>query len=216
MKRIALILAAWFGVALPTLAGIPPIPAPAPGQALLAPAYVSGNWYAPPFVTAATGSAMSSGFVQCAPQIALVPIKVQALGARINTAGSSNIQLALYANSGGYPSGAALGSTGNIVDTSTGMISGTVTPFTLPAGMYWACANANDSTVVFQSNNSSNSLSASGLVGNPTLANLSAASTAVLLVIQQSATFGTWPTLSSSGWSVTSSGHNPIIYLQGQ
>lgn len=199
------------------------------GAGFVMPSVVSGNWYAPAWVTLATGSALTSGRISCALQYnALGSFVVKSLGGRITTLGSSNIQFAVYTNSGAAISGTGfstpgtlLGNTSNIVDTSAAAVSGAITgpasetSFTLPAGYYWFCVNANDGTVVMQSF----SASTTGLtgvvgVGHQTLATLTSAATTAALNVFVAGTFGTWNAGSSYTWATTSTNQFATGYVQ--
>lgn len=180
------------------------------------PAYVSGNWYAPPFLTVATGAAVAINNMYCSEQINLAPMTVQALAARVATAGTSNFQLAIYANAGGFPNGAPLATTGNISDLSAGLVSAAPSGgnFSLPAGAYWACTMANDATVVFQSVSTAIT-AAAAFAGSATLSSLgSSAANVALRLSMTGQTFGVWPTVSSAGWNVSNTMPAAVIYLQ--
>lgn len=174
----------------------------------------SSNWYEPPYFILGAGTALTASRMTCIPQFSPQSFTVKTLGARVTTAGSTNIQLAIYANSGGFPNGSPLGSTGNIADTPAGLVSAAVTPFTLPAGVYWACVVANDSTVIMQT--VANSVAwYSAMNGSATQATVNSGAGAVGMAIFQAITFGTWPTLSSSGWTqVASAGNGAVIMVQ--
>jgi hypothetical protein len=158
---------------------------------------ISGNWYLPPFVGLNAGAAMTGSRMICQERLnVLTGLTVKALGVRITTGGSTNIALAIYANSAGRPNGAPLGFTTSIVDTTPGAVSGTVTNFSLPFGPYWACEVANDSSVILLANSFSTQTPA--FVGSATQSNLNTASG---LSVFQAITFPTFPTVTSSGWT---------------
>lgn len=176
----------------------------------------SGNWYEPPYFILGAGTALTVNRMTCIPQFNPGPaFSVKTLGARVTTGGSTNIQLAIYANSGGFPNGAALASTANIADTPAGLVSSAVTVFTLPAGVYWACIVAGDSTVIMQT--VANSMAwYSAMNGSATQATVNSGAGAVGMAIFQAFTFGSaWPTLSSSGWTqVASAGNGAVVMVQ--
>lgn len=184
------------------------------GQPSMMPPDISSNWYAPPFVTGAAGAALTAGTISCSLQFNFAPMTVKALGARITTAGSSNIQLADYANASGRPSGAPLGATGNIVDTAAGAVSAAPVGgnFTLPAGAYWACVNAGDSTVVMQASSNAAPV-ASVFVGSASEGNVSGGATNLSFRLTMSETFGTWPTATGSGWTEVANTNAAAIIL---
>jgi hypothetical protein len=158
---------------------------------------ISGNWYLPPFLGLNAGAAMTGSRMICQERLNLLTgLTVKALGVRITTGGSTNIALAIYANSAGRPNGAPLGFTTSISDTAPGAVSGTVTNFSLPYGPYWACEVANDSAVILLANSSATQTPA--FVGSATQSNLNTASG---LSVFQAITFPTFPTVTSSGWT---------------
>lgn len=189
-----------------------------PSSPIAAPA-VSGNWYQPPFLVEANGTAATAGRMVCTEQVNIITgLTVKGLAVRTIAAGTSNTQLAIYANSGGFPNGAPLGSTGNLLNTSANTNIGTpgdVTNFSLPVGPYWACVVSNDSTVDFLSSSpGSVGAGTSALIGSATLANV-LFTAGVQIVKVQTITFGTFPTATSTGWtenSVTS--QSAVILLQ--
>ena len=80
--------------------------------AALQPAYISSNYYLPPFVSLGAGTALTANSIGLMPFVLPAAMTVKALGAYISTAASGgNIQCAVYANSAGRPSGPALIST---------------------------------------------------------------------------------------------------------
>lgn len=180
------------------------------------PAYQSTWWYVPPYVTAITGSALNSGRMGCGPFTIPKSITIIALGVRINTAGSTAIQLAVYANSGGYPSGSPLITTASIPDTAVGNVSASVTATTLVPGVYWACEESNDSTVVIQGVSQAFSTQ-SGVTGAPAQADLVSNTAALNEQMYYIATFGTWPSLSSTGatWQAGAT-YTPMIQMEEQ
>lgn len=187
------------------------------GGSSLYPAAISGNWYSPPNANAVAGTALTGSRMNCQQQInVLSGLTVKTLGARITTLGSSNIQLAIYANSAGKPNGAPLGATGNIVDTSTGAVSAAPAGgnFSLPAGPYWSCVVANDSTVVLQA--TSNVMAqTSAYAGSATLATVTSSSTVFGMSVFQAITFGSWPTVTGTGWTeLTTQTAGGIVFFQ--
>ena len=165
--------------------------------------YTAGNWYSPPFTTAIAGSVFTAGRIYAYPFVIFQTMNIQALGVKVTTVGSSNVQVAIYASSGNYPNGAAVCSTGNIVNTAAAAVSavcsqGTVT---LTPGIYWAETNVNDATMICTTISAASNPAAS-FAGNSTLANVAFQAAGVGFDIQQTQTFGTWPTESSSGWTL--------------
>lgn len=194
------------------------------------PGYITNNWYAPlGIIGGVTGVANTANVLVCTYGYIPRTITISALGVRIGTVGTTNIQLAVYGNSGGLP-GTLLSSTGNISDTS----SGTVVQGALAANVQigpngtaagkdvWFCSNTNDSAVTFNAQIPSGSLMAM-YSGSPTLANMMGASSIMLGALTcagancngGSSTFNTWPSsLSGSTWSNTTTAIAPIIIFK--
>jgi len=159
------------------------------------PGFISGNWYMPfGIANVVAGAALAQGSIRFVPFILPAPMTVKALAVRITTAGTSNLQLALYASSGGRPSGNALAATSSIANTSTGLQSASVTPAALTPGLAWMAVNCNDSACVTLTSGLNNP-QMSALVGSATLGDIngSGANTGLFLTFAQS--FGTWPNM---------------------
>jgi hypothetical protein len=174
------------------------------------PGYVSGNWYMPPFVPLSAGASLTANRIDCVAQLSLAPMTVRTLGAHITTADTGgNVQLAVYANSGisGLPTGTPLGYTASISSGATGVVSAAPVngAFTLPAGVYWACVNADNGAVVLQSP-SGNSTYMSALVGNASQGNISGGNSASAFYLYAAQTFGAWPDLTSASFTPFGSG----------
>jgi hypothetical protein len=192
-----------------------------PAQPAFVPARVSGNWYAPPFVTATTGSVTAANRQTCGQFVVLRAITVTGLGGRVNTAGSTTLALAIYSDGPGYPA-TPLITSGAIADTSATTVSSTsLSPssYALAAGTYWSCVQSGDATMVFQG--ISGAMQATGwLAGASTLANLDGATSNIGYALYVSGvTVGTWGTYSSAGsWTVNAGGNNytPLIMVQSQ
>lgn len=170
------------------------------------PGYSASVWYLPANYgyIAGTGAPLASANLYCTPAwINDVSAKgggsatLASLAARIMTAGSSNVQLAIYANdatASPYRPGALLGHTGNIADTSAGTITAALTSgASVGPGLYWMCAEANDTTAKLESfpvSSTANSFYAAAVgstnAGSVLSSVLGAVSTA-------SGGFGTWP-----------------------
>lgn len=160
----------------------------------------------PPFITMTGGNALTAGRISCVAQISLAPMTVRTLGARISTASAGgNVQLAVYANaaSTGQPTGTPLGATASMSTTGTGVISGAPTGgnFTLPAGVYWACVNADNSVVAIESG--TNSLTyVTALIGSATQTNIASAGNLSGYWLTVNQTYGTWPDLTSAAFTI--------------
>lgn len=169
-------------------------------------------WYLPWGMTsAAAGSAPNATTTYCTPGWVnnLSPTgsgsgTLNGLATRITTLGTSNIQLAIYANDATatpYRPGTLVASTASIVDTATGAVSGTVSASITGSALYWFCEQANDATVRFLAKAAAApDLSLSYLVGSPTLGT-ALGSTAVNGGVSTPGTFGTWPSLHGSAWA---------------
>lgn len=199
------------------------------------PGYVSGNWNGPPNIPMVqTGNAFPANTIAC--NFVVIPrlITVNALGAAINTAGSTNLQLAIYANSASNRPSTLIGNTGNIANNVTGAVSGAMSankqigPGGSDGGKYvWMCVNQNDSTAVYSVPNVGQ-LHFAGFAGDATLSNLtnSGSNDAPSGVHCSgancqggSSTFGTWPAnLSTSTWGLarpsTTGQIIPVIFFK--
>jgi hypothetical protein len=167
------------------------------------PGWVGSNWYMPYGVwSLAVGGALAANSIRLVPFVVPSPMSVKGLGARITTAGSSNIQLALYANNGstGRPTGSALASTGSLANTVAAQVSAAVGPVLLSPGVYWMAVNSGDATVIMLAPNLNNPL-ASALAGSATLANINTSSNNTALFLSTPQTFGTWPSLTGASFT---------------
>jgi hypothetical protein len=184
------------------------------------PAYISGSWYLPPFSTGNSGVSLGSGRIYCAPFPILQSVTVKNLFARVSTAGSSGavFELAIFTNSNGRP-GTNLGNTGSLSGTATGQLVGSVTPFTMNPGVYWACAQkteTTDFTLAFTAYNASIMTEMSAYIGSTSsngtnLANPPAGSLDIWGT-PSGWSFGNW-TLPTT-WNEETTAHAPIIGFQ--
>lgn len=194
------------------------------GVGIVTPGYTVNN-YTLPFtaggIAPATGAVWpGTGDVLCRPGQVLQSMHTSNLTARVATVGTTNFQLAIYANganSGGgsvvsnAPTGAPLAHTGNIVNTSLGNASGAVTSVALTTGTpYWFCAMNDDTSAHFFADTSNNS-------DIPMLLGATTAGGAFPSVgpnggIEYTAgTFGTWPTFAGTEvWSFDTNGTAPV------
>lgn len=164
--------------------------------------------------TPVTGAASTASVITCIKGFIYAPVTLSVLSVNISTIGTSNVQSALYADTGGLP-GALYSSTPSVVDTSTLAAAMTLST-SVQLGVNgrnsaWFCTNQNDSTVVFTSNTRTG-LSASitgsklGTTGFATevagAANIAGISCTGANCNGGSSTFGTWPaTLAGSTWT---------------
>lgn len=193
------------------------------------PGYAANEYSLPGGITVdASGTNVAANTIYCTYGFMPKKVTIGTLLARIGTAGSTNLQLAVYANSSGFP-GALIASTGNIANTAgstvvSGVFAGSVTKQVGPGGTdggrdLWWCFNNGDSTATFNVV-ATNSTVAAGYVRTNTLANI-LGSSAVTVVGKScagancnggSSTLGTWPaTLAGTTWSDVMSGVMPAI-----
>lgn len=199
--------------------------------------YVSGQWATPnnPAGTS-TGSAHPQNTIGCRPVVIPRLITINALGAVISTLGSTNVQLAIYANNtAANRPGTLIGNTGSIVNTSTGAVSGSLAankqlgPGGADGGKFvWFCSNQNDSTAAFVTNLTTDTTFGI-LAGSSTLLDIttntgsndgpSGVNCSGAGCQGGSSTFGTWPAnLTTSTWNITrpstSGNFIPVIYMR--
>lgn len=196
----------------------------------LHPGYVVNNYYLPMGAAhSQTGGAPTSNTIYCYPVTMPERITISQMGARVANAGSTNLQLGIYANSSGLP-GALIGNTGNIANTAAGtVVAGAlaankqVGPGGTDGGAYlWFCFNNGDSTATFNAMNTESGRTMQ-LAGATTLANAMGASAVNLLAKRcagancngGSSTLGTWPaTLAGSTWTDESTAIAPLILFR--
>jgi len=110
----------------------------------------NGAWFLSVNSGVSAGAVAANGTASFTPFMLKTRCTIKALGCCISTAGSSNLQLAIYSSavdsSGLQRPNALVASTGNISNSSTGFVSGSVTSVQLEPGLYWFAWNSNDST----------------------------------------------------------------------
>lgn len=195
------------------------------------PGYISGDWYVPNNITSTSVANTNTGVanqIGCKYGSIPRPVTISTLGVNIQTIGTSNIQLALYANASGRPS-TLLSSTASIVDTATGPVSGAlganqaVGPGTATGKDVWFCVNMNDNTVKFYGEVLMQ-YSGAAIYGDATLSIVigggggseSGIECAGAACTGGSSTFNTWPaTLAGSTWTsvagATTGNYLPVI-----
>ncbi|HWE98838.1 MAG TPA: hypothetical protein VG248_03490 [Caulobacteraceae bacterium] len=165
------------------------------------PAYKSGYWYSSLGTFLSTGVANGNGGVFCVPWVALNSMTVKAFNLKVTTAtatGTNSVAVGLFAPTGatGYPASSPTVSASTTLGTSTGFITATPgSPVTISAGMYWACVQTNDATVVFQAATALMSPFSGFAAGGSLVANTNATTGYISLA----GTYGTWP--ANSSWS---------------
>lgn len=166
------------------------------------PAIVASRWYSSPGVVG-VATAIAANSIRFTPFFIDQTITIDQLAAYVTTLESGkSVQLAVYANntSTNRPTGNPLAATASLSTTSTGAVTGSVTPVQLAPGMYWFARNS-DNAGTAQSINASNTFSrGSALVGSATVANV-VGSAGGLLGFSFSQTFGTWPDMTSNSIS---------------
>lgn len=175
------------------------------------------------------GSALAANVIRCNYGPVLNKITIHALAGRVTTAGSSNVQFAMYSDTGGLP-GALIASTANIADTSSNssitgntQVSGVDTnvqvgPGSTAGGKIWWCMNAGDSTVVMPSLSISQA-NAAWFMGGSNIGNLVGGAQSLVGLSCSgancqggSSTFGTWPAnLNTSTFSDITTATSPLI-----
>jgi hypothetical protein len=175
-------------------------------------AYQANRWYRFPGGTPATGTTQSTILTYCqGPYPLRATVTTNALGANIQTLGTSTFQLALYADSGGRP-GALIINSGSIVDTSTGATSVSVssTQIVGPANI-WECEQANDTTVKFLATGPGQATYVDTL-GSATLGG-SISTASMVQGISTPGTYATWPNPFAGAWTDTTTGTVPIMSM---
>lgn len=167
--------------------------------AFMSAGYIANNWYLPyGIMSVGAGGALANGSIHLIPCIIPAAVTIKGLCARVTTAGSTNIQLALYANDAatGRPTGTPIVSTGNIANTAPGVVgaSGNVTSTPVSAGVYWMAVNCNDATCVLASQAIASPLETQ-IVGTSTMSAVLNTASASSIYLSFAQAFGTWPDL---------------------
>lgn len=174
------------------------------------PGYVAGRYYWPAGPgNINVGAAIGSNTIRLALIYIPQKITISELFQRITTASAGgNIQLGIYAADAStlLPSGLPLMTTGSISTTSAVAVNASVTSAQLAAGWYWAAVMADNATVQVAGFTTS-LVRGSSWLGSATLASVTSAATATNIAYQLTGgTFGTWPNLTSSPPSETTTG----------
>jgi hypothetical protein len=166
------------------------------------PGYTAGEWYLPFGLTSlATGNPITPTNTACTAGWlgGSASATIDALAGRIIVVGTTNIQLAIYADDtseGPHRPGVLVGATGNIADTAIAAVSGNlVTPasVSLPA-LYWFCSQAGDAAVRVASRVATTvDVSEYALAGTSSMTTIMSASNVFGGVETSGTTFGTWP-----------------------
>jgi hypothetical protein len=194
--------------------------APAGGGGGAFTGYAVGNWIAPfEGGISTTGSALTANTIALYPFIVRRSVTVDNLGARVGTvAASSNVQLAIYgSDSSNKVTGNALAATGNLSGATATNINGSVTAFTLQAGViYWMAVNSSSTPAMYGP--ATTNTYPNYILGGTALVDALGATTFTLVLRTVAQTFGTWPDLTAVTPTVVSGNANAqkgaIIALQ--
>jgi hypothetical protein len=190
------------------------------GAAAAQSVYGVGNWIAPfEGGVSTTGSALTANTIALYAFIVRRNITVDNLGARVGTvSASSNVQLAIYgSDSSNKITGNALAATGNLSGATATNINGSVTAFTLQAGLiYWMAVNSSSTPAMYGP--ATTNTFQNYILGGSALADALGATTFTLTLRTVAQTFGTWPDLTAVTPTVVSGNANAqkgaIIALQ--
>lgn len=172
---------------------------------------IAGNWYPPFLVSTVAGSALPVNVARFMPIQPRQLMTLNALGLRVGTAGTG-IDLAVYANDPATmrPTGSQLSSTGNIVATATGPVSGALgaNVQVFPDQAYWLGINNNNAALACTGCVGS-FLGTAFLVGSATLGSI--ISTSALTCITTPLAYGTWGNLTAAAWTEVTGQANALI-----
>jgi hypothetical protein len=164
--------------------------------------YQAGKYYHGIIGTMAAGATIAANSVRFHPTIIKERVTISELGTRVTTAESAkNIQLGIYASDPvtKLPTGVPLGTTASLLTTSSGVISGAITPVTLEPGLYWMAAIADVTTAVFQQyGGANNSIS---LILGAAITQIAPGNSASIAFLSYTHAFGTWPDVTAGGFS---------------
>jgi hypothetical protein len=184
------------------------------------PTYIVNKWYP----ACLRGSVSAGGTTYATNAQYMTPFEIRdtvtigALGLRTVVAGSSNVQLAIYASDPLQVDrpGALLGNTGNIANNgAAGFYSGALgANVQLTPGIYWAALQCNDTTMTaIIVGNSSEGIS--WLLGSATGGTAINTNGAQLTGVTVSSTFGTWSSdLHGATFTELTSARAPLLGLQ--
>lgn len=170
------------------------------------PGYVANNWYTPwPYTgVLATGGTIANGTIRFIPFIPAQTCTISSLGMRTVAAGTTNVQLAIYASqttagAGKRPTGNALSSTASIVNTgaNTSLSAALGANVQVTGGTtYFLAVNCNDATMTGVAMAATTGIGGI-ILGSATQAtNLGSNLTITHLSFVQA--FGTWPDMTAN------------------
>lgn len=179
--------------------------------------YVSGNWHLGAMLgtTSVVGLAMSVTVQYMMPFQVFQTITVSDLGIRTTTAGTSNIQLGLYASGTGATANrpaALLSNTASFVNNgAAGFYSAALgANQQLTPGIYWLAVQCNDTTAILLSG-ANTGTSFEILMGSSTGAGAIGAATAQTNGVTIPSTFGTWATAVGATFTEQTNARDPLV-----
>lgn len=182
------------------------------------PGYIASNWYLAmlPGIALQTGGTLSITVTYLAPFLLKQRCTISNLGVRTTTAGSSNLQLALYNNDTSPVNrpGTLIDKTGNIANNGVaGFYSGALGGNQqLEAGLYWTALQCNDTSciMVTAAPLGSQYESTMGSSAGATVIGIAAGQTVGLTV---AGTYGVWGTLHGATFTEVAA-RSPAITFQ--
>lgn len=185
------------------------------------PGYVANNWYIPwPYTgVLGTSGAPGNGTIHFIPFIPSQTMTISTLGIRIVTAGTTNVQLAIYASqtaaAGKRPTGNALSSTASIVNTgaASSINAALGANVQVTAGTtYFLALNCNDGTMTSVSMAASTAMPGIVLGSATQATSLGASATVTHLTFAQA--FGTWPDMTSNSCTESTASSYALIQFK--
>lgn len=160
--------------------------------------YASGRCYTPDgLLSTGAGTAVTAGTVYLTPGTVHKGVTIASLIVRLSTlAAGGNCQISLYKGDpvSGDPTGAPIFTSASQSTAATGIIEVATSQALTAGGVYWLGVQCDNSTAVFQAV-SSTGLGFSALSGGASAASLTSAN---VVGLTKTGTFGTWPTLTGN------------------
>lgn len=181
--------------------------------------YVSGNYYAPFLANAtAAASANSATVIRYTPIYISSPVTWQKVCIWQVTAGTTNTQIGVYANSASNkPTGAVLANTASFANTgANALVCATISLAITTPGVYWEAVQQGDGTATMNGLSAANGVSSTlALVGAASSGDIWQSGTTMNPIWQTSGnTFGTWPTSPTVTESSSSLVVSPAVVFQ--
>jgi|SRR6185312_4507806 len=180
------------------------------------PGYIASNWYIPigPLGIVSPSGNAGVNTIKCFYGNVPRKLTIGALGAKVTSGATGNVQLAIYSNVNGRP-GVLLSSTSSISTASATAISGSLSANKQvgPGGAdnddnVWWCSNIDNATAALVSTTIANFTGVASTLGSSALTNVTSAAALISGISCSgaacnggSSTFGTWPTLTGSTWT---------------